>query len=655
MYKSPLILGADSLGLTTGRARLAGLFGLVGDNTGNIVFSEAVFHCIQGGHRSYYDFSDFALEGRDAIVIAAANWINGYGEATDFLRRIERTRLPICVIGLGAQSQDDRTIPKMKPSQERLIRVLADRSNSIGVRGTYSAEVLDAYGIKNVEVTGCPSMLLMGETASIRGKPDSLDRISVFGTRYMFSPGYPEQEQIFAAAYREGFDLVLQSELAEMYFATQRFDDEENVLRADSALQSLYPDQSPPAIKAFLRQRAKVFFFLDDWLAYAAGRDFMLGSRIHGVVASLLAGTRSLLVTHDARTRELAATLSLPQMPISELRMRTRKEVEALIDRADPSALIRNYPAYRARFRDFLHRNGLSLTSVKASRSLPQLEGRGRASYHPIALKRGVNTMQSQVREKLTIPRTFYVRSDGSDENYGLDDTPAGAFRSWQYAAFFASLFDFNGNTVTLQAGDEPGLVTFKHNVTFNPMFGGGTLLIRGNGPKRTLWDSDTGDTWTANNTGSVQITFENASVGSAGNGIKINYGSLCNIGSDIEFRDFGGHAIWVHDNKAICQILNSKIAISGKMKSFLFVQYGHCFFEGAQISGEPGAEFSLGCVTMYPRGSAQVIENKVIGQFVGKRYNISHLSLLNFSGADPATQLPGDEQGFADSTSVVC
>ncbi|MFM8981771.1 MAG: polysaccharide pyruvyl transferase family protein, partial [Spartobacteria bacterium] len=44
--------------------------------------------------------------------------------------------------------------------------------------------------------------------------------------------------------------------------------------------------------------------------------DFTISSRIHGCVASLLAGKPALLLAHDQRTSELAETMGIPQRPI---------------------------------------------------------------------------------------------------------------------------------------------------------------------------------------------------------------------------------------------------------------------------------------------------------------------------------------------------
>ena len=58
------------------------------------------------------------------------------------------------------------------------------------------------------------------------------------------------------------------------------------------------------------------------------------------------------------------------------------------------------------------------------------------------------------IRERLNAPRTYYVRSDGSDNNTGLADTSGGAFEDIGYAVtLVAKTLDLNGQTVTIQVG----------------------------------------------------------------------------------------------------------------------------------------------------------------------------------------------------------
>lgn len=360
MHISPLVLGIDTNILKMYHFTLSRALTALGSNTGNILFAEALFNCIGGAVRSGYSFKPADLEGRDAIVVTAANWINPDSEFTLLLDQLEQTNLPIYVIGLGAQTNDKQTIPKMKPAQERLMRLFADRGATISVRGTFSAEVLEHYGIKNVDVTGCPSMLLMGEMPEFR-ETVSPEKITLHGTRHWFDNGLPDQDRIYQIAIENGYDLVLQSELAEFYFATQQLDDPKNVEMAEDALSKLYPGRPTDEVKAYLQDRAKVFFDLQDWRNYAGTRDFTIGTRIHGTIASLLGGTRALLLTHDARTEELAEALNIPNMPVSEFTNGNVHDMQALYKLADPGGIVAGIREYRTRFGAFLKRNSLAL------------------------------------------------------------------------------------------------------------------------------------------------------------------------------------------------------------------------------------------------------------------------------------------------------
>ena len=363
MHKSPLVLGTDATIFKKHEINLFRSLAITGANTGNIIFAEALYNCIQGAVRWGYTFKPQDLEGRDAIVVTAANWINGSSEFTELLTMLEGTDLPVYVIGLGAQSNDKKTMPKMKPNQERLMRFFSDRAQSISVRGVFSAEVLDHYGIKNVDVTGCPSMLLNGEGPNIKNGPHVPEKITLHGTRHHFNKGLPEQDAIYHLAFDRDYDLALQSETAEIYFATQRLDDAEKVAEAERALPKLYPDRPVDEVKDFLKCHGKAFFSLDEWVDYASSRDLFVGTRIHGTIAALLGGTRALLLTHDARTEELAESLHIPHMPLSDFRA-GETDMQDLYDRSKPDTLMAKYSGYRGRFGEFLKRNSLALVDT---------------------------------------------------------------------------------------------------------------------------------------------------------------------------------------------------------------------------------------------------------------------------------------------------
>lgn len=82
-------------------------------------------------------------------------------------------------------------------------------------------------------------------------------------------------------------------------------------------------------------------------------------------------------------------------------------------------------------------------------------------------------------RERLTTPRTYYVRPDGNDGNDGLTNSPGGAFRTIRRTidAVYGGI-DLGPFDVTIQLGDG---VYQEQVVLLAPHVGAGTITLAGN------------------------------------------------------------------------------------------------------------------------------------------------------------------------------
>lgn len=362
MFEKPVVLGVFS-NQEPSTTTVQDLFELCGYNTGNLLFCESLLQNIENATAAPLHLPTEGYKEHDSIVMAAANWLNSqldFGPVADL---IEPTNLPICIVGLGAQADiDEKKIPVLPAGSERMMKIISERSPLISVRGTFSAEVLEHYGIKNAVITGCPSLLLAGEAApSIRRFDHSQKQeISIGSTRHGFNPTDDFQRYFYTQAIKHDLDIVLQSELADMYFAMGRLGDKKILQRATACCSDFYQERAEIVVP-YLQRHAKVFFDLNQWLDYMSGKSLYVGTRVHGVIASLLSGTPAILVCHDSRTEEMAHSLHLPHVLCRDIDTTRDLDFMSLYQEEKQAEFEASYANYRATFHNFFQVNGLTL------------------------------------------------------------------------------------------------------------------------------------------------------------------------------------------------------------------------------------------------------------------------------------------------------
>lgn len=172
-------------------------------------------------------------------------------------------------------------------------------------------------------------------------------------------------------------------------------------------------------------------------------------------------------------------------------------------------------------------------------------------------------------RQKLTANLTLYYRSDGSDTNNGLTDSPSGAFLTVQAAYNHAvSFYDFSGFTITIQAGNEAGTVSFGGVDLTTSWTGGGALVFSGNGSSaNTIWgDNGTtnSDAFLVNTSLPSSVTLQELTL-TSGNGNAINHQGfgIVNVGTDVNFGAVNQSHIQIFSSGATVNLL-SNYTISG-------------------------------------------------------------------------------------------
>lgn len=265
---------------------------------------------------------------------------------------IEQLTIPATVVGIGAQAPADRSfdaLADVSDATRRFVGAVLDRSASIGVRGEFTRDYLIHLGFPPdaIDVIGCPSLFLHGPDLRVDKRTESISADAALALNLT-----PEVTGIGA-------------------FATDQAARHPNLTYIGQDAHDLrlllwgvqHPHVHDPLVPTHLRHRLyqedRMRLFVDTWTWYdfLGQQDFVYGTRFHGNVAALLAGTPAMMLAHDSRTLELAEYHQMPHRlqphfdePVS---------VEELYAATDLSAFNAALPEGFARYASFLERNGL--------------------------------------------------------------------------------------------------------------------------------------------------------------------------------------------------------------------------------------------------------------------------------------------------------
>jgi hypothetical protein len=343
---------------------------LIGTNSGNLLFSD-VTHKLLLTERTELTSNGLRTnasaerarqinEEYDVFVVPLANAFRpSFRGALDRLSDlIEQLTIPVVVLGVGAQTSETYNTQRLDPikaSVKRFVRAVLDRSASIGVRGELTASYLKDLGFSEVDIIGCPSMFLHGETFPVPRDPGTLDASSRIAIN--LSPGATSVGDVSGLA-RHAYERFPQL----TYFA-QNLADAELLFWGDTSMVTM--TELPPfprQLKHPLFQENKVRVPLDPrtWLEELATHDFSYGTRIHGNIAPLLAGTPSVVLVHDSRTLELCRYFGIPHRMLRGL----PGDIHPmdLYEQADYGPLVSGHKERFDRFKEFLDRNSLENT-----------------------------------------------------------------------------------------------------------------------------------------------------------------------------------------------------------------------------------------------------------------------------------------------------
>lgn len=297
-----------------------------GNNMGNFAFRHALQFLLEDLHLftpvRWPEFSQIAQKEKVGnVVVSCANWL-GLSEQDESsnLNRAKAIELVECNVvsfGLGVQAKLTETLPKLGPNTERLAKTLAERAKLLSVRDVLTQDTLEAIGINNTVVTGCPSNFINSDPqlgASIVQRAGKFVRrdLTWADLRSCISEasgGHPLSGKLISNTLKMLAETpafyVVQSPALLPFMIEDRN-------QIPGSYRSNNPFEDDRTLERVLKAKTLHFSHMDSWMDFGRTCDIGFGMRIHGTMLPLQAGLPSVLVAHDTRTIGLAEKMGIP-------------------------------------------------------------------------------------------------------------------------------------------------------------------------------------------------------------------------------------------------------------------------------------------------------------------------------------------------------
>lgn len=261
----------------------------------------------------------------DYVFLRGSNYVHAQMNWSRTAEVLRRLKLPVIAFGIGAQAPVSGKL-ELSEDTKTVLKLISDSTTSLGVRGAYSAEVLNELGIRNVRVIGCP-------TAFRNNRPDLAIRLPALETvrrvgvtlRREVSKHYAKdikryltfhRDLVKAMASRFEVTLMAQGEIEEKKLALgtpEQKDEAMAALRQNAWASEWYLDEQMEGLYG-----SRMFYsdVVAEYEQLVRKLDLVLGYRLHGNLMALANGTPSIYFTYDSRTLEFADTFKIPSVDV---------------------------------------------------------------------------------------------------------------------------------------------------------------------------------------------------------------------------------------------------------------------------------------------------------------------------------------------------
>lgn len=346
------------------------LYKSVGHNTGNVAFVHAIKKLIQIDSISvpWHNIGKYTGE---VLVFPAANQLGKHTNLEGLAKGLEESGVPIVVIGLGAQADDENSVPELtQGTQHWLETVLKQRPSSnpnVWTRGQYTTDQIERLVPGSDPITGCCPSLFINKSAELgmilSKNKSEFRRIAVAAGNQGFrgmARIEPELASLVSDAYFPG-RYITQSMGEMIALGLGQFEKiEGDKLR--SLNKYIAPWLEEFEFKSWCRTYARTYFDAKSWMLELSNYDAVVGARYHGVALGVQSEVPGILIAIDSRTYELGKATGIPTVKPVDLLSVTKNTLKKIWEEFDPFLYDTRRVTLAQEFLDFLKKNGLEPT-----------------------------------------------------------------------------------------------------------------------------------------------------------------------------------------------------------------------------------------------------------------------------------------------------
>ena len=305
------------------------IFNQLGNNTGNIAFTSALIkHTGISGKRTvpWGIVPSESTYLNSTAIIPCANQLGSHVDMGGLAESVVQISSHIAAIGLGAQSNLDMDLPAVPEGTVNWLKAIASKSASdkpnISLRGPFTKKVLDSLGLGDHGVAlGCPSLFLNPDSSlgsRIKANIKKPERIAVTGGHYKWKHLSSLENSLVKLVTKSNGAYITQSPVEMIHLARG-----EAHLLSPEVINELrlymYKELSTEEFLLWARTYCHTFFDFSSWFDFYKNFDFVIGTRIHGVMIGIQCGIPSICIPHDSRTLELCVQCKIPYLSVREV------------------------------------------------------------------------------------------------------------------------------------------------------------------------------------------------------------------------------------------------------------------------------------------------------------------------------------------------